>query len=115
PIWDFDQSLGTTKSVIPSTTNGWYARTKGFWPDRLFTDPAFLQKAADRWAQLEPTFAQLPAQLQTLGAQLRPAIDNDAARWNYALEESDTPQYVADFLPDRINWISNAFDTELAG
>lgn len=115
PIWDFDQSLGTTKSVIPSTTDGWYARTKGFWPDRLFTDPAFLQKAADRWAQLEPTFAQLPAQLQTLGAQLRPAIDNDAARWNYALEESDTPQYVADFLSDRINWISNALDTELAG
>ena len=71
-----------------------------------------MQQVQDRWNQLVPAFSELPAQLEVLGAELRSAIDNDAARWRYTLGESEQPEYLSSWLTTRIGWMTDAFAAE---
>ncbi|MHB1140082.1 MAG: CotH kinase family protein, partial [Microthrixaceae bacterium] len=112
PMWDFDHSMGSTVSTRQLPPEGWFARNNGPWVQRLFTDPAFVQLAEDRWNALAPQFAELPAQIEALGAELRPAIDNDAARWKYSLNESNEPTFLSSWLTTRITWMTEAFAAE---
>lgn len=112
PVWDFDHSMGSTASTRQLPPEGWFARDNSIWVRRLFTDPAFVQRAEDRWAAFAPAFAALPAQIEALGESLRPAIDNDAARWSYTLGPSDEPAFVSSWLSTRIDWITGAFAAE---
>lgn len=115
PIWDFDHSLGSGVTPRPQPAEGWYARMNGAWTRKLFTDPAFVQKVAARWAELAPTLSQIPARIEALGASLATADLNDQARWNYTPAEYDTPDYVANWLTARIDWMSSAFAAESNG
>lgn len=110
PIWDFDHSLGSAVTPKPQPPEGWYTSGNGPWIRRLFTDPAFVARVGERWDQFQPTFAGLPAMIEALGTELRPAIDNDAARWNYTLAEADTPEYLSSWLTTRIDWIDTSLD-----
>ena len=112
PVGDFDHSMGSTVSTRQLPPEGWFARDNSIWVRRLFTDPAFVQRAEDRWAAFAPAFAALPAQIEALGESLRPAIDNDAARWSYTLGPSDEPAFVSSWLSTRIDWITGAFAAE---
>ena len=112
PMWDYDHSMGSTVSTRQLPAEGWFARSNGPWVQRLFTDPAFVQQAEDRWNALASQFAELPARIEALGAELRPAIDNDAVRWNYSLNESNEPQYLSSWLTTRIGWITDALAAE---
>jgi hypothetical protein len=46
-----------------------------------------------------------------MGQALRPSIDNDAVRWDYALEPTDTPQFLRDWLDTRLDWMDAQLTT----
>jgi hypothetical protein len=106
PIWDFDRSMGSTVTPRPQPPEGWYARTRGPWVNRLFVDPAFAARVDARFAELLPTLLELPEQIEELGESLEPAIDNDAVRWGYSVGQSDEPEYLEDWLEDRLDWMT---------
>ncbi len=109
PIWDFDQSMGSARSWRPLNPTGWQHQNSSLWTQRLLSDPSFRAELDARWDELQPVFAQLPAQLATLGQELAPAIANDGHRWNYSLVDADTPSFLSTWLTTRLNWI----DTQL--
>jgi len=111
PMWDFDWSMGAPGAPRTLEPTGWAHRAKGPWLFRMFSDPGFVATVEERWGVLSPALVTLPADIESLGNSLQPAIDNDEARWGYQLEQHDTPAYVADWLATRLAWI----DHELGG
>lgn len=105
PMWDFDRSMGSPSSYVDPSPEGWWARTRGPWSNRLFTDPALVQDVAARWSQFEAGFRTLPERIEDLGTQLAPAVLNDAARWRYDPAPTDDPTYLSNWLQARIDWI----------
>jgi hypothetical protein len=112
PLWDFDRSMGSFWTDKPQPPEGWYARGHGRWTNRLFTDPAFVDAVHQRWAELAPGFAAMAPQIDTLGAELAPAVDNDAARWGYTKQPEDEPAFISNWLTTRIQWMTDAFAAE---
>jgi hypothetical protein len=105
PLWDFDISIGSTRGYGPLPPEGWWARTRGAWNLRIFSDPTFVDQVEQRWAELEPHFRAVADGLLPLGQALRPSIDNDASRWGYSLEPTDTPEFLRDWLDTRLDWM----------
>lgn len=59
PAWDYNLSLGNGNYLKGAYPEGWYkdgldANTYPYW-GRLFEDPNFAQKVADRWQELRST------------------------------------------------------------
>jgi hypothetical protein len=52
PVWDFDLAMGNVGYDDVDKIHGWHIR-KASWFDRLFQDPAFETKVAERWNQLK--------------------------------------------------------------
>lgn len=113
PVWDFDRSMGSLKGVVDLGPEGFRARGRGPWSSRIFQDPTFVAQVAQRWQELRPVFATIPDQLLAKGAELRPAIDNDLPVWNYpvnpGLDTTDTPEFLADWLVDRMAWLDTQY------
>jgi hypothetical protein len=112
PVWDFDRSMGSPWTDRPQPPDGWYARGHGPWTVRLFSDPAFVDRVHDRWDVLAPTFAALATELEAHGAELAPAVENDAARWRYTTAAEDDPAFLSTWLGDRVDWMTAAFAAE---
>jgi len=106
PLWDFDRSVGSPFTLSPNLAEGWYARNGGPWIQRIFQDPAFVDRVAQRWSELEPIVADLTAQLGGRAAALAPAIANDASRWGYQPAEHDSATYLQGWLSQRSAWLS---------
>ncbi len=51
PVWDFDLAIGNVNYDGADRTDGWHAR-KSAWFVRLFQDPAFSARVAERWREL---------------------------------------------------------------
>lgn len=111
PIWDFDRSMGTEKGVVPQPPDGWHARTKGAWTRQIFRDDTMLPELADRWNELKPSFDAIVPQIVPLGQSLRPAIESDATRWGYSMLESDSPEFLRQWLTERIAWMDSQFNS----
>ena len=52
PVWDFDLAIGNVNYDGADRIDGWHAR-KSAWFTRLFQDPVFKARVADRWTQLK--------------------------------------------------------------
>jgi CotH kinase protein len=52
PVWDFDLAIGNVNYDGADRVDGWHAR-KSEWFVRLFQDPAFKARVADRWSQMK--------------------------------------------------------------
>ena len=108
PVWDFDRSIGTNGGA-PTPATGWWVRTGGTpqhpWVPRLFEDPMFVQQVVQRWDELKPAFLQVVSGIPARGAALQPAVDNDAARWNYPIVHGDRPEFLVAWLQQRIAWM----------
>jgi hypothetical protein len=52
PVWDFDLAMGNAGYDDVDKTYGWHLRSSP-WFARLFQDPAFKAKVAQRWNQLK--------------------------------------------------------------
>ncbi len=105
PMWDFDLSMGVPGAPRTLEPTGWAHRNASPWVARIFADPGFTTTLEQRWAALAPQIADLPDRIEALGDSLQPAIGNDEARWGYTLDSQDTPQYVADWLRIRLDWM----------
>ncbi len=57
PVWDYDLSMGNTKSAARASTTGMHARA--IWWKDLFQDSAFEKIACERFLQIEPLFKNL--------------------------------------------------------
>ena len=106
PMWDFDLSMGSFEQSRTTQPTGWEHRTMGPYTFRLMSDPAFSARLVERWNALAAEIADLPAELEALGNSLLPAIENDEARWGYELYPDDQPDYLADWLTTRTEWMS---------
>jgi hypothetical protein len=101
--------MGSTLGVEPLPPTGWKARTSGRWISRLFQDPAFVAQVAARWDQLKPSFEAVADSVPATGAGLAAARSNDALRWGDTALASDTPQFLSDWLHQRIDWMDAQF------
>lgn len=88
PIWDYNLSLGNADYAEGWKTNGWYwpqISTSDYpWYPKLFQDPEFTQRHADRWASLrQGPFAtsNVLAVIDGLTNQLTEAQQRNFVRW----------------------------------
>lgn len=111
PIWDFDLSMGNPSTTIDTSTEGWATLPGRRWPRRITQDPSFISQLNTRWVELLPEISQIPDRILTAGASLEDAKFNERARWGKyqgAERPQDEPQYLADWLNDRIAWMTDA-------
>jgi hypothetical protein len=104
PVWDFDQTMGNVQAT-DQTPIGWHSRERGAWTRRLFQDPGFVARYAERFEQFKAAFAEIPQRAEDLGEALAPAIRNDEARWFYSLDERHQPAFIRSWLEQRLAWI----------
>lgn len=109
PLWDFDLSSGTF-FYTPTSPEGWYANSSSPWVTRLFEDGELRRATADRWSALRDDFSDLIDTLEGKGADLRPAVLNDAERWAYGISYLDEPSYISDWLRSRVAWLDAEFE-----
>ena len=121
PAWDFDLAFGNVDYADSQLPTGWYVR-RGPWLNRMFQDPAFRQKAKDRWNALKPT------QIDTIfnfidqqAAILAQAQRNNFQRWPIMNEyvwpvpaipgayQSEVDQ-MKNWLTQRIAWMDANFN-----
>lgn len=106
PHWDFDNSMGSIRGASEFPAEGWWARQRPRpWINRIFQDETLHQEIVERWDELKPAFDQIAADLLPQGAALEEAILNDALRWSYTPHESDSPEFLNDWMTTRIAWI----------
>lgn len=103
PVWDFDQAVGL--GGVDPAPSGWHSRSRGAWTRRMFQDPAFVDRYAERFGMFRREFHRVPATIEALGDSLRPAIRNDEARWRYSLSEDNEAQAISSWLQARLAWI----------
>lgn len=88
PVWDHDLGLGHQFPAGTSFTQWWFIgrRAPHGWVPRLFDDPAFAQRMAQRWKLLRKGVLQdkqIDARVDAYAAPLLSgAADRNFARWN---------------------------------
>jgi hypothetical protein len=140
PFWDFDRSLGNTDQLGAAGTTGWYsdALVNFFatyngqapsqvveypWFRRLFEDPNFATRYADRRTELRRTVlseANIFATIDRLAAERQESQARNFARWN-TLNTLIAPsplafptyeEHVADlkgWIHDRLAWLDGQY------
>lgn len=120
PLWDFDIAAGNINYNGNDDPAGWWV-SRASWFDRLFQDPAFVERVAQRWQAIRVTL--LP---QMLGAihedaqRLDLAQRNNFQRWpildtwvwpNAVVtgRYEDEVGYLHDWLEARIAWLDVQF------
>lgn len=138
PAWDFDTSLGTRFLLFADLETPWYsaigprevkpgerAYDERPWVYRLFQDPWFRDRVAQRWRAVLPEIEKIPGQLDEVESELAGARANDLLRWKDTedsvlsthrygdVDDADRPGFVADWLRKRIEWITENVDTAI--
>jgi len=136
PIWDYNLSMGNFHSGSLSSPLGWYYPERSQngthrWFMRLFEDPDFRVKTADRWFDLRETVfsnAKLLADIDGYAALLHEAQARNFERWDTlgqsvdynpsGWRDRDTYQKEVDWLKtwleDRLAWMDQAIAHERA-
>ncbi len=98
PAWDFDHSMGNRVNCDIDEPTGWFIARRwfeeivppdvaaedkckvsqlsgpdGHWYHRLLTDPAFVARVRERWAEVRDEIAGLPAHVDATAADVAPA------------------------------------------
>lgn len=83
PLWDFDLGAGNANHGPIGFTSytGWHVR-RALWIERLFLDPAFEARVAQRWNELKPAInLLLDHELPAWAEQLAQGQANNFSRW----------------------------------
>jgi hypothetical protein len=116
PVWDFDIAAGLYDGN--DSPMGWYIRDS-VWIQPLFSDPAFVARVKERWAEKRADLGSLIAYIDQQAAYLSRAQDNNFRRWPI-LNEFVWPhsaaagsyqgelQFLEDWLEQRITWMDAA-------
>ena len=125
PIWDFDRSMDSYDSRDDSF-NTWKGTGDGTdyfhyeWWDKLFDDPDFRQRYAQRWYAMRAgalSTSNINAVIDAMAAQLSEAQVRNYARWPEAAPASswaDEIQHLKNWLAQRAAWIDTQMAIEFA-
>ena len=127
PIWDYNLTLGNANYLEGWLPAGWYYTQLGggdypWWP-RLFQDPEFQMRYADRWYELRRDklgTARLLGDIDTYAALLNEAQTRNYVRWpilgtyvwpNWYVGATyaDEVAWMRQWLADRLTWIDGQF------
>ena len=123
PLWDFDRSLDSTDGR-DNNPQSWHGTGDGtdylnyVWWDRLFEDPDFWQKYADRWFELRQgpfSTENINVLIDSMTDELKEAQVRNLNKWRSAAPRFGGFQgeidHLKDWLARRTTWI----DAQLAG
>jgi len=132
PVWDYNLSLGNANYLQGWIPSGWYYSQLGDgdypWWRRLFEDPAFRLRYADRWFEFREDLlssSQLLQDIEDTAALLDEAQVRNFERWRI-LGRYDWPNWfiastydeeinwMSDWLEQRLNWMDSQIGYELA-
>ena len=112
PIWDWNLSFGNANYLEGWEEEGWYwpqvSRPDYPWFKRLFQDPDFQQRYADRWSQLRTNVfavSNLLARTDSLAASLESAQVRNFRRWRILGEQVWPNWYVGKTYEDELRWL----------
>ena len=118
PLWDFDLAIGNVNYNGADRIDGWYSR-QAQWYTRLFQDPAFKGRTAERWGELKRAgvLDSLTKLVFSRGNYLSLAQASNFGRWpilgtyvwpNRVVTGSYDGELVAmkNFLTERIYWVN---------
>ena len=127
PAWDWNLSFGNADYYDGYDPGGWYYEnlrdTEISWIYRLRQDPDFMQRTADRWAELRRDVLapeRVLARVDAIRNQLREAQQRNFRKWpilgrpikpNYYVGESFDAEvnWMKMWIKDRIAWIDRQF------
>ena len=120
PVWDYNLSLGNANYLQGWIPTGWYYPqiSEGDYPwwNRLFEDPAFRQRYADRWFELrENLFAtnQLLQDIDGTAALLNEAQIRNFDRWRILGSYIWPNWYIAGTYDEEIDWMKSWLEQRL--
>jgi hypothetical protein len=118
PVWDFDLAIGNINYNGNDNPQGWWIK-QSLWINRLFEDPAFVQKVKDRWNLLKSTEVNsLFTFVNETSVYLNHSQKENFNKWDVLYNftwpnrvavgsyESEV-QYMKEWLSKRINWMDS--------
>ena len=112
PIWDWNLSFGNANYLEGWEEEGWYwPQVSGAdypWFKRLFQDPDFQQRYADRWSQLRTNMfavSNLVARVDSLASSLGSAPARNFKRWRILGDQIWPNWYVGKTYEDELRWM----------
>lgn len=119
PIWDFDIALGNINYNSNQDPTGFWVKNS-IWIQRLFEDPAFVQKVKDRFKYFKSKENEIYIYINNNANNLHYSIIENNNCWgtlysqtspNYAVWGSyeNEIQYMKNWLNKRLIWLDQAF------
>ena len=120
PVWDYNLSLGNANYLEGWIPTGWYYPLIGGgdypWWRRLFEDPAFVLRYADRWFELRENLlstGQLLQDIDDTAALLDEAQVRNFDRWHILGSYVWPNWFIANTYNEEINWMSGWLEQRL--
>jgi hypothetical protein len=132
PVWDYNLSLGNANYLQGWIPSGWYYSQLGDgdypWWRRLFEDPAFRQRYADRWFEFRENLlsnSRLLKNIEDTATLLNESQIRNFNRWhilgsyvwpNWFIADTyyEEINWMSDWLEQRLNWMDSQIDYEFA-
>jgi len=120
PVWDYNLSLGNADYLQGWIPSGWYYSQLGDgdypWWRRLFEDPAFRQRYADRWFEFRENLLsnnQLLQDVEDTATLLDESQVRNFNRWHILGSYVWPNWFIADTYYEEINWMSGWLEQRL--
>ncbi|XXK57857.1 CotH kinase family protein [Porticoccaceae bacterium nBUS_09] len=121
PLWDFDLSFGNVDYADSRYAEGWWVKYHP-WYERLFQDPAFVEKVKTRFAYFRNNQDFILNKIDTYAEQLKWAQQENNDKWQtigqYVWPNPvvfDTYQeevgHMKEWYVNRMNWLDSALDS----
>lgn len=114
PPWDWNLSFGNATGREGYLPQGWYSTElsdrEHLWFRRLFADPDFAQRYADRWGQLRTNQFELNrvlARVDQIAAQLHQAQARNFQRWPILGRRIPPNYHVGGTYENEVEWMKN--------
>ncbi|HWN94772.1 MAG TPA: CotH kinase family protein, partial [Methylomirabilota bacterium] len=112
PAWDWNLSFGNADYYDGYETSGWYYEnlrdTEISWIYRLRQDPDFMQRSADRWAELRRDVLapeKVLARVDAMRVQLQESQERNFRKWPVLGRTIKPNYYVGRTFDDEVNWM----------
>ena len=121
PLWDFDLSFGNVDYADSRYAEGWWVKYHP-WYERLFQDPAFVEKVKTRFTYFRSNQDFILNKIDTYAEQLKWAQQENNDKWQtigqYVWPNPvvfDTYQeevgHMKEWYVNRMNWLDSALDS----
>ena len=121
PLWDFDLSFGNVDYADSRYAEGWWVKYHP-WYERLFQDPAFVEKVKTRFTYFRSNQDFILNKIDTYAEQLKWAQQENNDKWQtigqYVWPNPvvfDTYQEEVDHMKEwyvnRMSWLDSALDS----